>query len=537
MGRGLDQRRRRLGLVPTVGRHFGAFHMLLALGLVSAGVPSARAQERSGYDPSCRPATQRAPGSRFVPGEYIVTLSSEVKARDYGTFDLRVSPEGRNAFGQFRVDLASISRTLEDALRDRGRKVFASYRQTFVGFSAQLTDAEARALNKIRGIQAVQDEYMDLHLASDARTPQAQVSRAPVPPGIGRIDQRMGIDAAFSAGTTGAGVHVYVIDSGIWPFHDQFRNGTGTRVRYQIGHGNGFSAVPGCPTTGDYLGHGTHVAGTIGGNTVGVAPEVTLHPVRVFGEDSTTKASVVITAVEWVTIDHKTVTAGEPAVANLSLGGHGGELNLRLDARDALTKLNYAIYRSVESGVTYVVSAGNDGGNACDISPAKLPDAITVGSVAPDIDWRADDSNQGSCVDIFAPGVDIWSAGVSNPAGISNPSYLINMSGTSMAAPHVTGVAALYLQTHPDAKPPAVWHAIEQAATPKGFEKWRGICNVTMAGTHNLLLHWGAGSDDGVTDNVPMGSVPRSCILTKLDGLDLPVVQTIAPRQQSRTSE
>jgi hypothetical protein len=510
--------------------------MFLALGAVSSGGQSAHAQQ-SGYDPSCRLAAVGVPGSKFVPGEYIVTLSAKVQARDYGTFDLRVSPEGRNSFGQFRFDSASISRKLEDALRSRGRAVFASYRQIFVGFSAQLTGEEARVLNKIRGIQAVQDQYLDLHLAGRAGPQPAQVLPVLIPPGISRIDQRMGIDDTFVARAKGAGVHVYVIDSGIWPFHDQFRNGANTRVRYQIGHGNGFSAVPGCPTTGDYLGHGTHVAGTIGGNTVGVAPEVILHPVRVFGEDSTTKASVVIAAVEWVTIDHKTATAGEPAVANLSLGGYGGESNVRPDAPDALTKLNYAIYKSVESGVTYVISAGNNGGDACDISPAKFPDAITVGSVAPDIDWRADSSNQGRCVDIFAPGVGIWSAGVSNPAGISDPSYLINLNGTSMAAPHVTGVAALYLQTHPDAKPPAVWHSIELAATPKGFKKWRGVCNVTMAGTRNLLLHWGAGSDDGLIDNVAMGPVPLACVLTKLPAPALPAVQTTAPRQQSHTSE
>jgi serine protease len=430
-------------------------------------------------------------GSGIVPGQYIVTLSPRVRASDLNRFGVRASLDGQTSSNRLRVDLADISTTIEDELESRGRHVSGSFRHTVIGFSAELTEAEHTDLESFRGFEVVPDQYLSLHFESAMQTAAALPAEL-APLGLDRIDQRFGFNGGFSARRNGTGVHVYVIDSGIRPFHDQFRTVGGTRVRYEIGRG-GYSAVPGCPTTGDFLGHGTHVAGIIGGKTKGVAPEVTLHSVRVFGEERTTQASWVIGAVDWVTGEHAKVP-GQRSVANLSLGAQGGTMDIHADHPDGLTKLNKAIYDSIRSGVIYVISAGNDGGSACEVSPAKVPEAITVGAIDPTDDRRPDWSNQGGCVDIFAPGVQIWSASHLSDSGT------INMDGTSMAAPHVAGVAALVLEANYPISVRGVWDKISDAATTrKQYPKWR-ICNIAGT-TPNTLLHWGSGSENGVDDD------------------------------------
>jgi subtilisin family serine protease len=439
-------------------------------------------------DPSCTPTLVRPPPSGLVPGQYIVTLDSHVQARDLQRFGITMGPGSQSALNGHRIDLASFSTAIEDELRRRGRQVFGSFRHAAIGFSAELTEAERAALEAVPGIEVIPDQYISVHskIMSQGDTPPTM----PTPLGLDRIDQRFGLDGAYSTRRKGAGVDVYVIDSGIRPYHDQFRTGEGTRVRYEIGQG-GFSAVPGCPTSGDYLGHGTHVAGIVGGNTTGVAPQVTLHSVRVFGEWPTTQASWVASAVDWVTGEH-VKAPGRPAVANMSLGARGGSIDIHADRPDALTRLNKFIDAAIRSGVVFVISAGNDGGLACDVSPAKVPDAITVGAIDSTVDARPNWSNQGRCVDVFAPGVQIWSA-----------DYLNNSTtpkdGTSMAAPHVAGVVALILEAHYPLSAIAVRDKVLAAATTRNqFPKWR-ICNITGA-SPNTLLHWGSGSEDGIKD-------------------------------------
>lgn len=264
--------------------------------------------------------------------------------------------------------------------------------------------------------------------------------------GLDRIDQTgLPLDTAYTYPNAGEGVTAYIIDTGIWASTADFSGRTGT----------GFSAIlPGLQGL-DCNGHGTHVAGTVGGTDYGVAKEVTIVPVQVLNCAGSGTTAGVIQGVNWVTEN-----AVKPAVANMSLGGGVS------DALDA------AIAASIDSGVTYAVAAGNETADACGVSPARTPEAITV-AASTEADARADFSNFGDCVDIFAPGEDITS-----PYLLGTPMAL---SGTSMASPHVAGAAAVYLSAHPDASPAEVADALTGAATSGAISD--------VQGSPNLLLH------------------------------------------------
>jgi subtilisin family serine protease len=272
------------------------------------------------------------------------------------------------------------------------------------------------------------------------------------PWGLDRIDQPTSLlSGSFSYTNTGAGVTAYIIDTGIRLSHSDFGGRAVT----------GFDAVDGGPAD-DCNGHGTHVAGTVGGSTYGVAKGVSLVAVRVLGCDGNGTTSGVITGIDWVTANH---TAGAPAVANMSLGG------------SASSALDAAVSRSIADGVTYAVAAGNGnaGGvaqDACKSSPARVAAAITVGATD-STDRKASWSNYGKCVDWFAPGVGITSAWYTGDSATNT------ISGTSMATPHTAGVAALYLQASPATSPSTLRNAL-LGLTVKGI--------VTSAKTTNNHL-------------------------------------------------
>jgi subtilisin family serine protease len=314
--------------------------------------------------------------------------------------------------------------TVADAAADLGALYDADVRTTWPavrGFAATMSERDAIALAAEPGVAMVSEDGVV----------RAVATQSPATWGIDRVDQReRPLDNSYTYGTEASGVTAYVIDTGIRITHAEL----GGRARH------GFSASGG--TADDCNGHGTHVAGTIGGATYGIAKGVQLVAVRVLDCEGRGTTEGVISGIDWVTANH----AG-PSVANMSLGGPS---HAALDAAVAI---------SVDSGVTYAVAAGNESTDACSRSPASEPSAITVGATT-STDTRASFSNVGACVDVFAPGSDITSAWIGSDTATTT------ISGTSMATPHVAGVAALYLAGSPTAPPAQVAAAIVDGATP-----------------------------------------------------------------------
>jgi subtilisin family serine protease len=326
--------------------------------------------------------------SKPVPGQYIVVF--------------------KNSVGNPGAEAANIMRGLSGQVRH-------VYTSAIKGFAASLPDAAVQGLLNNPNVDYIeQDQTVALN-----QSIQNQATW-----GLDRIDQRdRPLDTNYNYNYTGAGVNAFIIDTGIRADHVEL---SGRLL-------NGYDAVGDGNGTNDCNGHGTHVAGTVGGTTWGVAKGASLIPVRVLNCSGSGSYAGVIAGIDWVAQQ----TALRPAAANMSLGGGKS------------TAVNAAVAGAVSAGVTMVVAAGNDNRNACNYSPSSEPSAITVGATT-NTDARASYSNYGTCVDIFGPGSAITSAWNTSTTATNT------INGTSMATPHVTGVAVLALAANPAASPAAV---------------------------------------------------------------------------------
>lgn len=390
---------------------------LCAQAAVGVFAPAALAQPASS-------AAHPFGASRPIPGRYIVVFNPGVE------------------------NPAALAATLAQA---HGGQVHRTYTSAVKGFAASLPEAALPGLRNNPNVSLVeQDQTVSLNQVA---SPQNQATW-----GLDRIDQAdLPLDTQYNFGQTGAGVTAFIIDTGIRSDHVEFSG----RLRA------GYNAVADANGTQDCNGHGTHVAGTVGGTTWGVAKGVSLVPVRVLDCSGNGSWSGVIAGVDFVANSTQ-----RPAVANMSLGG------------SLSASVNAAVAGAVAKGVTFAVAAGNSNADACTASPASEPTALTVGASS-SLDYRASFSNWGSCVDLFAPGAGITSAWNTSSTATNT------IGGTSMASPHVAGVAALVLQSNPGASPAAVADFIKTRATPNRIYS-------AGTGSPNLLLYSMSGATQPV---------------------------------------
>jgi subtilisin family serine protease len=400
--------------------HRFSLFALAALTLAACQDPVAPAPQTATPTPQSSVATGSNDESEAIAGKYIVVFKDGVR------------------------DVPGLARSLAQA---SGGTVRFTYQRALRGFAADLPDRAAAALARNPNVAYVeQDQVMHAFTTETGATW-----------GIDRIDQHnLPLSGSYTYTNTGAGVTAYIIDTGIRFDHSEFAGALGSRAT------TGFDAVTSGGNAADCNGHGTHVSGTVGGNTYGVAKGVSLVAVRVLGCNGSGSTSGVIAGIDWVTGHHQT-----PAVANMSLGG------------SASTALDNAVRNSIASGVAYAIAAGN--GNfigiaqdACKYSPARVAEAMTVGATDSN-DRKASWSNYGNCVDWFAPGVSITSAWYTSATATNT------ISGTSMATPHTTGVAALYLQSFPTSTPPQVRDALFANAS-------KGVVSSSKTTNNHLLF-------------------------------------------------
>ncbi|MFF8839701.1 S8 family serine peptidase [Streptomyces sp. NPDC015130] len=353
-----------------------------------------------------------------IAGSYIVTLEESAQAE---------TAEGRAVAAEY------------------GAKIKKTYTSALNGYSVELSEAQAKKLAADPAVKSVaQNRVFKINATQ------------PSPPswGLDRLDQRaLPLNQSYTyPDTAGQGVTAYIIDTGVRISHSDF----GGRAF------NGFDAVDNDNVAQDGNGHGTHVAGTVAGTAHGVAKKAKIVGVRVLDNNGSGTTAGVVAGIDWVTRN-----AVKPAVANMSLGG------------GADSTLDTAVRNSIASGVTYAVAAGNSNANASNYSPARVTEALTVGSTT-NTDARSSFSNYGTVLDLFAPGSNITSAWNTGDSATNT------ISGTSMAAPHVAGAAALYLGDNPSATPAQVGTALVNAATPN-------VVTSPGTGSPNRLLYVGGG--------------------------------------------
>jgi len=399
-------------------RKFVVVFLVLAIGFIGLSLVDVKTEGQNINDKTANVITERFRKSDFpIANRYIVVL-------DENTSEANVEPEQAAERLSARYS-GTIDKVFKDVIK---------------GYSVEMSAESAEKLSADPKVKYVEEDS-----AIYASNDQSNAVW-----GLDRVDQRpLPMDTNYSYNSMGNGIHAYVIDSGIRVTHSEF-GGRAIRSYDVINDGQNGN---------DCYGHGTHVAGTIGGSTYGIAKNVSLHAVRVLNCSGSGSVSGLISAIDWVT-QYRI----NPAVVNMSLS-----------ANAISSSLDEAIANSTASGVTYVVAAGNNYGDACNYSPARAPSAITVGATNSS-DQRSAFSNSGTCLDIFAPGSGITSAWITNDAATNT------ISGTSMASPHVAGAAILYLESNRTASPAMVAQAINNVSTS-------GVLTNITSNSPNKLLY------------------------------------------------
>jgi subtilisin family serine protease len=420
-----------------------AFLTFAAVGLAAcqdASSPSAPTFEHA------RNSSARAQPGELIPGQYIVVFRGDMR------------------------DAKSVAKALAGK---HGAKLRRTYEAALKGMAIELPDTAAAALRQDPAVEYVEQNQVVHAIAETIVQPGATA-------GLDRVDQRfLPLSGTYSYTADGTGVRAYIIDTGINFDHSDFSG------RAVLGIDASWSGT----TDGvDCNGHGTHVSGTIGGTTYGVAKKVQLYVVRVLDCQGSGNIFTVLDGIEWVTRNRVL-----PAVANMSLGGGYSP------------SMNQAVTNSIAAGVTYAVAAGNNAADACSYSPSSTPQALTV-AASDQSDVFASFSNTGYCVDMEAPGVGITSDWI----GSANATNTI--SGTSMASPHVAGAAALYLSANPGAGPYQVEAALTSNATGS-------VLTSVPAGTWNRLLYTGFLNPNVWQSRAPLSQPRRELALGAINGV------------------